>query len=182
MQVWQEYICCHGWIRCNKLLYQAKYAILCMVKESTLEAKEGKSDLHEWWCTETHEFFVIRFARWFGMHLNQPNLLDTEIFWVGTIDLSTQFIFTFYYVLLFSFFCRALAALELDHLCRFALKSGRASSTKARKSLLLCSKSNRSSSRKHDIILVLATVFRANTIGNSAGEWSIKRSPARSCY
>jgi hypothetical protein len=57
------------------------------------------------------------------------------------------------------FYHRALAALGFGDLCRFALKSGRLFSTKARGSLLLCSESNRPSSRKYDSIVVLHGSF-----------------------
>jgi hypothetical protein len=57
------------------------------------------------------------------------------------------------------FYHRALEALGFGDLCRFVLKSGRLSSTKARGSLFLCSESNRPSSRKYDSIVVLRCSF-----------------------
>ena len=80
---------------------------------------------------------------------------------------------TFYVSLFFLsfFYHRALAALGFGDLCRFALKSGRFSSTKVRGPLLLCSENNRFVvTIVRRLSWCLATILRGNTIGDSAGD------------
>jgi hypothetical protein len=91
-----------------------------------------------------------------------------------TIDLQSILLFI---VLFFTIVlpCHALAALGFGDLYRFALKSSRLSSTKVMGSLLLCSESIRSSSRKHANYLGVARQFCVTTFGSVAREKDLGR-------